>query len=158
MTSRGEGKLTPDDPVEELAGYVNVIVRSLLVAGRSGAPAEGRIPFNPLYFNMLRILARDGGAWPSQMADLLGVPRTTVSTAVKALVKRGLVETSADERDRRALKVSLTEEGRQVLDAILRQDRRNAEAMLAALDPDEHASFLRAIAKVARGVSGEGQD
>lgn len=48
----------------------------------------------------------------------------------------------------------LTEEGREVLEAIHRQDRRNAAAMLSALDEPDKAVFIDALGKVARGVSG----
>ncbi len=145
--------MTQDDRTEELTGYVSLIIRALLVAGRNGAPAEGRIPFNPLYFHMLRILGDTGGTRPSAIADGLSVPRTTISTAVKALGKRGLVQTSADKTDGRALSVSLTQEGREVLDAILRQDTRNSAAMLATLDESERDAFVRALGKVARGLN-----
>ncbi|MEM9010779.1 MAG: MarR family transcriptional regulator [Pseudomonadota bacterium] len=146
--------MSDDARVEALAGHVNLIIRALLVAGRSGAPAEGRIPFNPLYFNMLRCLDREGAARPSRLADMLLVPRTTISTAVKALAGRGLVATAADRQDGRALSISLTEEGREILEAILRQDRRNAAAMLSALAEEERDAFVAALGKVAKGVSG----
>lgn len=137
---------------DELAAHISTIIKALLVAGRRGAPAEGRIPFNPLYFHMLRILGSEGNARPSQLADSLSVPRTTISTAVKALQNRNLVKTSADRTDGRALSVELTAEGKEVLDAILRQDQRNADAMLSALEEDERDTFIRLIGKVAGGV------
>ncbi|MEL6921761.1 MAG: MarR family transcriptional regulator [Pseudomonadota bacterium] len=140
--------------IDELTGHVNLIIRALLVAGRKGAPAEGRIPFNPLYFNVLRILGANGPSRPSYLADALSVPRTTMSTATKALINRGLIQTSADSEDKRALSLSLTIAGEEVLDAILRQDRRNSEAMLDTLNCDEREAFVAAIGKVARGVNG----
>ncbi|MEM8795907.1 MAG: MarR family transcriptional regulator [Pseudomonadota bacterium] len=143
---------------EELARYVNLIIRALLVAGRSGAPAEGRIPFNPLYFNMLRSISAEGAVRPSHLADILSVPRSTVSTAVKSLEKRGLVFTSPDKTDRRALCVSLTEEGADVLEAILRQDMRNSGAMLSALHEEEKDLFVAMVGRVAKGVSGPSDD
>ncbi|QBF29940.1 MarR family winged helix-turn-helix transcriptional regulator [Thalassococcus sp. S3] len=148
--------MSNETSADELAGYVNMIMRAMLVAGRSGAPAEGRLPFNPLYFNMLRVLSAEGGARPSRLAEILSVPRTTISTAVKALEKRGLLRSEPDSQDRRALSVGLTGEGEEVLAAILRQDRRNAAAMLASLEEEERAHFMRAMKKVARGVSGAG--
>lgn len=149
--------MTDDDAIETLAGHISMIIGALLVAGRNGAPAEGRIPFNPLYFHLLRILGSDGAVRPSYLADRLSVPRTTISTAIKALQKRGLLDTAADQTDGRALSVTLTDEGREVLEAILRQDRRNAAAMLSALDEPDKAAFIDALGKVARGVSGNAQ-
>ena len=81
------------------------------------------------------------------------VPRTTISTAVKALARRGLIDTHPDAKDGRALSLTLSEEGHGVLAAILRQDRRNSAAMLEALDADERAAFVAAVGKVARGIT-----
>ncbi|MEM7546328.1 MAG: MarR family winged helix-turn-helix transcriptional regulator [Pseudomonadota bacterium] len=144
-----------DDLASALAGHVNGIIRALLVAGRQGAPAEGRIPFNPLYFNILRTLGADGPCRPSFIADRLAVPRTTMSTAIKALTRKKLITTSVDEADRRATALSLSAGGQSVLDAILRQDLRNATAMLTILDKEERAAFVAAIGKVATGISAE---
>ena len=141
---------------DALADHVNLIVRALLVAGREGAPMEERLPFNPLYFNILRVLGREGALRPSRLADALTVPRTTISTAVKALAKRGLVATRADETDGRAMAVELTAQGRDVLEAILRQDKRNAAAMLAALGAEERDLFVRTIGKVAKAIGSDG--
>lgn len=145
--------MSETEEVEQVAGAISLIIKALLVAGRKGAPAEGRIPFNPLYFHLLRILDAQGQTRPSEIASTLSVPRTTVSTAVKALQKRGLLETAPDKSDGRAIVVALTEEGKEVVAAIQRQDRRNAQAMLNLLDPSERKSFIATLVKVGNGVN-----
>ena len=135
-----------DARTKELGHYLNLIIRALLVAGKQGAPAEGLIPFNPLYFNMLRILQAEGSCRPSYLADALSVPRTTISTAVTSLVKRGIVQTDKDKHDGRAVSLSLTAQGAAVIAAIIRQDLRNADAMLSALDDAEQMALLSALA------------
>ena len=142
-----------DDRKTELSLYLNLIIRSLLVAGKQGAPAEGLIPFNPLYFNMLRILQAEGQSRPSHLADVLSVPRTTISTAVTSLTKRGIIKSEKEENDGRAIALSLTPQGREIIAAIIRQDLRNAGAMLRALDDTEQKSLLSALAKVSKHLS-----
>ncbi|UWR22050.1 MarR family winged helix-turn-helix transcriptional regulator [Sulfitobacter sp. S190] len=145
-----------DDPqIDALAGHINLIIRGFLVAGRAGAPAEGKLPFNPLYFNMLRLLGERSAMRPSQIADILHVPRTTVSTAVRALKGRGLVVVEADETDKRAIALGLSEEGVEVLSSIIRQDKRNAGAMLSVLSKPERDAFVSAMGKVAHAASGK---
>jgi len=141
--------------VETLAWHVNSVIRVLLVAGRQGAPAEGKIPFNPLYFNILRILGEGGPYRPSYIAERLCVPRTTMSTAVKALMRLGFIASSEDSQDKRATALSLTGEGNGVLAAILRQDLRNSKAMLEALDANEREAFVQALGKVALEINKE---
>lgn len=55
---------------------------------------------------------------PPRIADLapfLAMDRTTLTAALKPLVRRGLVETIADERDARSRRLLLTEAGRALL-------------------------------------------
>lgn len=133
----------------ELAGHVGVLMKAFLVSERQGAPAEGKLPFNPLYFNLLKLLHVSGHAMPSEIAEKLIVPRTTVSTAIKALQKRQLLDTTPSESDGRSIDVFLTEAGTEAVEAILRQDLRNATAMLSCLDDNDRAHFVESFAKIA---------
>ena len=135
---------------------MSAIIRALLVAGREGAPAEGRLAFNPLHFQILRTTSAVGALRPSALAEFLSVPRSTISSAVSALQRRGLIETEADPSDGRALMVRLSPDGQAVVDAILRQDVRNATAMLGALEPGERAEFVRLTGKVASRLASAG--
>ena len=141
-----------EDRRDALAEAISGIIGALLVAGRKGAPAEGLLPFNPLYFHMLRRLWT-APSRPSALADGLGVSRTTLSTAARALETRGLVARGADPGDARAVLLRLTDEGRVVVAAIRRQDRRNAEAMLRLLEPGDRAAFVAAARRIAEGLS-----
>ncbi len=134
---------------ERLARAISVLIRSLLVTGRKGAPAEGKIPFNPLYFHLLRHLNAQGPARPSVLANAFGVSKTTLSTAAKALESRGLLKKRPDPSDGRAHRLVLTKEGAEVVAAIERQDLRNSHAMLSSLAPDQIAPFLAAIERIA---------
>ena len=141
-----------NDASEELAKHISTIIKTLLVSGRQGAPAEGRLAFNPLHFQMLRIVGANQKTRPSDIAAELAVPRTTVSAAVKALQTKGLFETADDETDGRAITISLTENGNEVLAAIERQDKRNATAMLNSLSEQEQPKFLKAMSKIAEAI------
>jgi len=66
-------------------------------------------------FSLMVALQGMKGPRPGQVADLLAMDQTTVTAAVKALSKRGLVETFADAGDQRARRVALTEAGRALL-------------------------------------------
>ncbi len=54
-----------------------------------------------------------------RLADFLAMDRTTLTAALKALEKRGLVASQPDEKDRRIRRLALTEAGRAVLEAAL---------------------------------------
>ena len=65
----------------------------------------------------LQILAFNGGTMiPSEIADWTFRERHNVTTLTRRLERDGLVSAKRDERDRRFVKISLTDKGRQVLE------------------------------------------
>ena len=136
----------------KLAMAVHLMIRVFLVAGRAGAPAEGKIPFNPLYFHILGHLLREGATRPSTLASLLGTARTTLSTASKALKKRGLISTKPDPDDGRAQVLELTRDGRDVAEAIQRQDKQNMTIILRMFDADEQKQVVDVFERIVKGL------
>lgn len=148
--------MSPNPPaaeIERLAAAVHVFVRVFLVAERSGAPAEGRLRFNPLHFHMLGLLAASGPLRSGALAERLGVRRSTLSSAAERLMRLGLIGRAEDPSDGRAVLYSLTSQGLDAAYAIRRQDLRNAEAMLRSLNPGERAAFLPLIERVAEDLA-----
>ncbi len=142
-----------DRDVERLTGAVHLLIRALLIAGRAGQPAEGKLPFNALYFHMLGVLYERGALRPSHLASTLNVARTTLSTASKALQKRGLVQQTVDPQDGRAHLLRLTVEGRDITEAIRRQDRRNMRSLLERVDPERRNIVIEVLEQVSEEVS-----
>jgi DNA-binding MarR family transcriptional regulator len=67
----------------------------------------------------------------SALAQLVGTTAPTVTTLVKELEARDLIDRTADEQDRRASIISLTEKGRQVAEAL---GRARLDALGQVLD------------------------
>ena len=65
----------------------------------------------PCYRTLAYLMIHPDGAAPSQIADDLQILRQSMTGVVDALEKRGLVERSADPRDRRRIRVSLLPAG-----------------------------------------------
>jgi DNA-binding MarR family transcriptional regulator len=61
--------------------------------------------------NILGVLKRQGPMRTSDLADILGLDRSTVSRQVASAVSLGFVARDGDVRDARAAMLSLTEEG-----------------------------------------------
>jgi DNA-binding MarR family transcriptional regulator len=114
------------------ADAVRAAARLAKVAGSALADAELTLPqYRVLVFLVPR------GRPATHVAALLGVTPSTVTSVVDGLVQRGMVERSADERDRRRVVLSLTpfglatvERGDQVVGAGL-------DRLLARLDPPD---------------------
>jgi DNA-binding MarR family transcriptional regulator len=85
---------------------------------------------------------RPGGPRPDLPGDL-GVTKQAVSQIIDVLVNRGYVERGADTEDRRRIALSLTERGRQVLEAVA-QGVEAVDEQLAERIPPEHIEHMRA--------------
>lgn len=77
--------------------------------------------------------APDAGLRVGDLAAWLGVKPPTVTQLVDALVSRGLVERFADTADRRAIRVRLSAEGRQMADSFHARAMDETEALVAHL-------------------------
>jgi DNA-binding MarR family transcriptional regulator len=133
---------------EKLAGVLHTFVHVFLVAERSGAPAEGKLKFNPLHFHILGRLSQQGTLRSSTLAEQLGVRRSTLSSAAERLFGLGLVMRHEDPSDGRAVLFALTPEGQATADAIKRQDLRNAATLLDQLTFEERSAFVPLMEKV----------
>ncbi|MCC5979601.1 MAG: winged helix-turn-helix transcriptional regulator [Salinarimonas sp.] len=74
--------------------------------------------------------------------------KSTVSRAVAALVKRGLLRKEPNAYDMREEHLRLTDEGRAIYEAVVPQARAFEEEITAAFDPAERKEFIRLIEKL----------
>ena len=99
-------------------------------------------------FSLLMALNRPEGPRIGDLVPLLGMDRTTLTAALKPLERRGLVTSHADEADRRARLLVLTEAGRATLaDAMPAWRRAQAETakLIGRSDPDDFCADLKAL-------------
>ncbi len=92
---------------------------------------------------VLRLVAHAGH--PLRMADLASqlevVPRSA-TTMVDALEAAGLVGRAADAADRRSVLVSLTPEGRHLIEGLEAARRQSAEEVFGGLDAAQRAELI----------------
>jgi DNA-binding MarR family transcriptional regulator len=90
-------------------------------------------------FSLLTSLNRPQPARLGAVAALLAMDRTTLTAALKPLQRRGLIDVSIDQEDRRSRCLKLTRQGRAVLAAaipIWTRTHARIESQLAGLEPD----------------------
>jgi DNA-binding MarR family transcriptional regulator len=106
-------------------------------------------------FSLLMSLNRPRPATIGDVASLLGADRTTLTAALKPLVRRGLAVISPDTDDRRIRRVALTDEGQATLaDALPIWTRSHGalEDELAGADPDRLRRDLNALSSPRPGT------
>lgn len=105
----------------------------------------------PWEFDVLAALRRSGPPYelsPSALLSETLVTSGTMTARVDKLLNRGLVDRRRDEHDRRGVRVTLTTEGRTVVDATLASLLEHEQELLAdlrAADREQLASLLRTL-------------
>ena len=127
---------------------INSLLQLFTVNEQRFPSAEGRMRYNPLDFQTLRYLAENSGAKAADVARYLGVAPTTLQAVMDRLVRAGLIERATHPESARAKAHALTEEGEELVAAILRQDLANMRSMLACLNSKEQKQILALIEKV----------
>jgi DNA-binding MarR family transcriptional regulator len=99
-------------------------------------------------FSLLMSLNRLQPPSLGDVAAVLAMDRTTVTANLKPLERRGLVEVTVDDADRRSRRLSLTPAGRALLAAAVptwRDTHAAIEHGLGRCDPDRLRADLRAL-------------
>ena len=102
----------------------------------------------PSHSRALGVLMQHQALRLSELSDHLRIAPRSTTDVVDGLQERGLIRRSPDTQDRRAILVSLTEEGHRAGTAIRAARDADAERFFAALtdtDRDELARILRTL-------------
>jgi DNA-binding MarR family transcriptional regulator len=106
---------------------------------------------------VMRLIAEPGSSM--RMADIaarLGVVPRSATSMVDVLEAGGLVTRHHDPQDRRSVLVSLSPEGRQLLEGLDEARRSTAEAMLGRLSAADRGELVRLLEAVVDGDGGCG--
>jgi MarR family transcriptional regulator, organic hydroperoxide resistance regulator len=96
-----------------------------------------REEITPEQYWLLRLLRRNGALSISELAEALGVTGSSVTTACKRLEKAGLVKRERQQDDERMVRVMLTSQGHEHVEAWQLRRRKIVEQWLAGLEPQE---------------------
>jgi DNA-binding MarR family transcriptional regulator len=137
----------------ELRKAVSALLRVFLVNEKQFPVAGTHERYSPHDFQTLDFLARNPGCKPAELCAFLGIVPTTGAAVLDRLERRGLLKRTRHETDRRARALSLTSQGEDFHDAIVKQDLLNMEAMLSILEPNERAPFVAMMIRIAGRLS-----
>lgn len=117
------------------------------VAARSlaGAPGEVTLP----QFRTLVVLATRGAQSGAALAEELDTAASSVTRMCDRLEAKGLIE-RAPGPDRRTLDITITDEGRAIVDAVTDDRRRRLAGLVAAVPPAQRDLLAEALEAMAR--------
>jgi len=100
-------------------------------------------------FDILATLRRTNAAvTPTELYQALMLSSGAVSTRIEQLVKRGFVQRVPSEHDRRSCKVTLTDQGIEVIDVAVNAHVANMDNMLTVLSQKEQQQLSQLLKKV----------
>jgi DNA-binding MarR family transcriptional regulator len=140
---------TADQRWAELADLVLIISREIQFRGYTD---ERAIPLSPSEGMAMRYLQDDPAATPSRIAAATGLQRTNLSTVLRGLEEKGLVERRASPGDGRGVTVHSTERGRSNY-ALVRQEWAAAVSAAAGHDINNLDAALTLLAAVKTGLT-----
>jgi DNA-binding MarR family transcriptional regulator len=99
-------------------------------------------------FSLMMVLHRPAPARMGEVAAALAMDRTTLTAALKPLVRRGWVRVEVDPGDKRGRRLALTASGRRVLVAALpiwKREHAKLDRLLPESRPDRLRADLRTL-------------
>ncbi|GHY56173.1 transcriptional regulator [Vibrio cholerae] len=100
-------------------------------------------------FDILATIRRnDREITPTELYQTLMLSSGAISTRIEQLVQRGLVQRVASEQDRRSCKVTLTEQGIELVDQALNTHVANVDGMLSVLTEQERKQLGQLLKKI----------
>jgi DNA-binding MarR family transcriptional regulator len=124
----------------------------LAVVARLNRLATQRIQM-PLPSAQARLLATIEAQGEARIGDLAAVDhcsQPTMTTQVRRLEDAGLVSRTVDPGDARAVRIRITQQGMQTLNAVRRDRAAAIEPQLARLEPADHQVLAEAVAVLRR--------
>jgi DNA-binding MarR family transcriptional regulator len=106
-------------------------------------------PLEPALLWVLHATACEGAMRLSDLATRLQLDLSTVSRHVRALEDAGYLERTPDKDDRRAMRISISDKGSQVLDEGRAAQRETLEKALATWTERDRTTLERLLGRLA---------
>jgi DNA-binding MarR family transcriptional regulator len=117
------------------------------IAARSLADAGEAVTLTQ--YRALVVLASRGPQSLATLAEALAVTPPTASRMCERLVRKRLVSRRLDRSDRRQVRIALSETGRQLIDAVSANRRREIATLLAYIPPEDRPALVVALRRLA---------
>jgi len=107
------------------------------------------LDLTPSQYSALFALRERSPIGQNELGRLIALDRSTTSVVVKILRDRGLVDSTADDSDRRKSFLALTNEGRLLLAKAEKRNSRASQQLLSVFDKKQTSAFLELLDKLA---------
>jgi DNA-binding MarR family transcriptional regulator len=116
------------------------------------AKATGRADLKPGWYALLTVLAQRDSMTPSELSRICGRDRSTLTSSLKDLADRGLIDRQSNPNDQRSYSVRLTEDGRSMQERL--QVIADAhDRLLEEIAGEDKKVFLSVLARLSAVLS-----
>jgi DNA-binding MarR family transcriptional regulator len=134
-----------EDPVQ-LADLLQRLMRRLR---RAQAERLAPLGLTPAQERALRVISRsEEPLRMTELADRLGIVPRSVTTVIDALEQAGLVRREVDPRNRRAIRLHLTDRGSAVRDDMREARRQAAEDLFAPMPGGDRKTLTEILSRL----------
>ena len=137
------------DPLSESAALVDVLVQAAFMTMAVLNRVAGD---NDLSLTQLRVLAilRDRVVGVTELAEYLGLEKSTMSGLIERAEKRGFVRRTRSKSDRRGVQVSMTREGQKLAGRMYADVEQSLLPMMRALAGAERSRLQALLERMLR--------
>ncbi|WP_020574755.1 MarR family winged helix-turn-helix transcriptional regulator [Actinopolymorpha alba] len=135
MTDREVGR-------RDLAAMMGPLMRSLVAAELPVLAAHGVSMWG---YAVLSTLDEGPVRTQTALAEAIGADKTRIIATLDELQEAGLISRTPDPDDRRVRLLSITDQGRRVRRAAMKEIQAKEDRILAMLTPADRRGFLRAL-------------
>ncbi|WP_238120028.1 MULTISPECIES: MarR family winged helix-turn-helix transcriptional regulator [unclassified Xanthobacter] len=116
-----------------------------------------RFGTTPVQSSVLQVLLLEPGIDQATLGVTIGIDRTTASTVLARLEKRGLVRREATDEDRRVRRAFLTPQGEAMVEEMQGALEAAHARLVAPLPAAERADFIRKLTRLVESNNDEGR-
>lgn len=106
------------------------------------------VDMSHLQMHTLLMVREHGSCSMKELADSQRIVPATMTALVDRLVKKGMLDRTADPEDRRSIRVSLSQQGKDLLEKFYHQKVERATMMLGILDLEEQKILVNLMKKI----------
>jgi DNA-binding MarR family transcriptional regulator len=107
--------------------------------------SEMEMDITPHQMEIIRLLSEEGTMHPSKIGERLEIARAQMTKLVDQLVKLKMVERSADAVDRRTLNITLSSEGKAILEEHKQKVNDAVREIMSSLTDEELGSLSQSL-------------
>lgn len=137
-------KLDGDSVVDAVLSASRVLVA---IAARSLGEAAEEVTLTQ--YRTLVVLASRGPQSLVSLAEAVDVAPPTATRMCDRLFRKGLIRRRHDRGDRRLIRLTLTSEGRNLVDAVTKRRREEIAQLLNAIPTDQQTSLIDSLQRLA---------